>query len=103
VIDSVRWHRQMLVAEIGAAGQARLAGASAQVEGNGLAHEIGAAYAARAGIGLIVPGAIDESRLAPAFLENAAARAMVAGSRAALAAIRAALGLAPGAKDGPAE
>jgi hypothetical protein len=99
VIEGARSIRQMLVAEIGAAGQARIEGASASVAGDGLVHEIAAAYALRAGIARIVPGAIDEERLAPAFLENPAARAMVAGSRAALASIRAALEL--GARSTP--
>jgi hypothetical protein len=83
----------MLLAEIGESGQARLEGAVAQVAGPGLGHEIATAYATRAGLGTIVPGAIDEATSAPSFLESSAARAVVAGSRAALASMRAALGL----------
>jgi hypothetical protein len=81
----------MLVAEIGDAGQERLARGVAAVSGEGLAREIATAYASRAGIGNVVPGAVDEAALAPPFLENAAARAVVAGSRAALVSIRVAL------------
>jgi len=90
-MQGARWVRQMLVAEIGEAGQARLAKGTARVAGEGLAHEIGMAYALRADIGRVVPGPIDEARLAPAFLRAPAARAMVAGSRAALSALRSAL------------
>jgi hypothetical protein len=80
----------MLVPEIGEKGQRRLESAIAEVGGVGLAHEVGEAYARRAGIGNVVPGPIDPS-LAPSFLENEAARAVVAGSRSALAAIRSAV------------
>ena len=86
-----RYTRQMLLAEIGEEGQRRLGEATAAVTGEGLAHEVAAAYAARAGIGHIVPGVVDAARLAPAFLEQGAARAVVAGSRAALSAMRAAV------------
>jgi hypothetical protein len=80
----------MLVAEIGDAGQARLEASTALVAGEGLAHEVAAAYASRAGIGKVERGPVDDG-LAPAFLVEPAARAVVAGSRAALASIRAAL------------
>ena len=83
----------MLLPEIGEEGQRRLGSATAAVAGEGLAHEIAVSYATRAGVGHIVPGAIDEL-LAPSFLAIDATRAMVAGSRAALAALRAALGIA---------
>jgi hypothetical protein len=81
----------MLLAEIGEEGQRRLGEATAAVMGAGLAHEVASAYATRAGIGSVVPGAIDEKRAAPAFLELGAPRAVVAGSRAALSAMRAAI------------
>jgi len=92
VSDSLRYARQVLLVEIGDRGQRLLAAATAPVGGDGLDHEIAEAYARRAGIGTVVAGDID-SALAPSFLENAAARAMVAGSRAALSAVRAALGV----------
>jgi hypothetical protein len=88
----------MLLAEIGEDGQRRLGGAMAAVAGQSLAHEIASSYARRAGIGTIAPGAIDELALAPSFLEYAAPRAVVAGSRSALAALRDALGVGTGAK-----
>jgi hypothetical protein len=86
-----RYARQMLLAEIGEEGQRRLGSAVAAVSGEGLVHEIATSYARRAGVGNIAGGQIDESERAPSFLEHAAPRAMVAGSRAALAALRAAL------------
>jgi len=86
-----RYARQMLLPEIGEEGQRRLAAAVASVEGEGLRHEIATAYARRAGIGRVAPGPIDELGLAPSFLEHAAPRAVVAGSRAALASLRDAL------------
>jgi hypothetical protein len=86
-VIALRFARQMLLAEIGEAGQRRLEGATAPIAGVGLAHEVGEAYARRAGMGRIVAGPIDAA-LAPSFLENEAARAVVSGSRAALAAIR---------------
>jgi hypothetical protein len=92
-----RYARQMLLAEIGEDGQRRLAAAVARVAGQGLAHEIATAYAKRAGVGTVVPGAIDGSRLAPGFLEHAAPRAVVAGSRATLAAMRSTLLVEKGA------
>ena len=90
-MTEARYVRQMLLAEIGVAGQARLASAVAAVAGNGLCHEIASAYATRAGIGTVVPGVIDADQLAPDFLSQSAARAVVAGSRAALASMRQAL------------
>ena len=86
-----RYTRQMLLAEIGEEGQRRLGAATAAVTGSSLAHEVAAAYATRAGIGNVVPGVIDEARSAPVFLEYGAPRAVVAGSRAALSAMRAAI------------
>ena len=86
----MRYARQMLVSEIGERGQHRLEAATAELAGAGLAHDVAEAYARRAGIGVVVPGAIDPA-LAPSFLESEAARAVVAGSRSALAAIRSAV------------
>jgi hypothetical protein len=82
----------MLLVEIGEKGQHLLEAATADLGGVGLAHEVAEAYARRAGIGNVAPGTID-SALAPSFLKNPAARDVVAGSRAALSAVRAALGM----------
>ena len=90
--DSLRYARQMLLVEIGEKGQRLLEAATADLGGVGLDHEVAEAYARRAGISSISPRAIDNA-LAPEFVENPAARAVVAGSRAALAAVRAALGM----------
>ena len=92
-MNTARYARQMIVAEIGDAGQARLKAAAAPLAGVGLAHEIATAYAMRAGIGTIEPGPIDEASLAPPFLELRSTRAVVAGSRAALSVMRKALGV----------
>jgi hypothetical protein len=92
VIDRARHLRQILVAGIGERGQELLAGAEAEVEGTGLSHEVAARYARGAGFARLAPGTIDEAALAPPFVRAPAARAVLAGSRAALAAIRRAIG-----------
>jgi len=86
-----RYARQMLLPEIGEDGQRRLGAAVAQVAGHGLGHEIATAYALRAGMGSVGPGKVDELALAPSFVEHAGPRAVIAGSRAALASLRDAL------------
>ena len=84
-----------MLPEIGESGQARIAGASAHVGGDGLAHEIAARYAEGAGFASVGEGAIDVDALAPpSLVTSPAAREVLAGSRAALAQIRAALGKA---------
>ncbi|AUX24659.1 thiamine biosynthesis protein ThiF [Sorangium cellulosum] len=99
-----RYLRQVLLAEIGPEGQARLGAATARVLGEGaapLAHEVAARYARGAGFGALAEGAIDVDALAPADLVRApAARAVLAGARAALAELRAALGLHGAAAEG---
>ncbi|MFO0762813.1 MAG: hypothetical protein U0359_40625 [Byssovorax sp.] len=87
---SARFLRQILLPEIGAAGQARIERARAAVGGGpSLAHEAAALYAEGAGFAAIDPGAIDVDALAPLSIVNTpAARAVCAGSRAALAEIR---------------
>src|SRR5262249_20476148 len=90
VNDLRRFARQMIVEGVGEEGQRRLAEVTARVAGSGLAHEIATSYASRAGVGTIEPGTIDPA-LGSAFLELEAARAVVAGSRAALAVIRGAI------------
>jgi len=92
VIDRARHLRQILVAEIGEPGQARIAAAEARVTGDGLAHEVAARFAEGAGFARVVPGEVDKAKLAPDFVTLPAARAVLAGSRAALAEIRRALG-----------
>lgn len=93
-----RYARQMLVAEVGDIGQERLARATVALFGDGLAHRIACAYAERAGVGEIISGPLDEAALAPPFVMNPATRAVVAGARAALAAMRAVLLPAGGAR-----
>jgi len=89
---SARFVRQVLLPEIGEAGQRRLEAASAAVGGDGLAHEIAARYAVGAGFSGVVPGSVDVAALAPADLvTDPGARQILAGSRAALAEMRRAL------------
>jgi hypothetical protein len=98
-VNDPRWLRQVLLPEVGADGQARIARAGARVLGDApsrgagaLAHEVAERYARGAGFGELLPGAIDVAALAPEGAASApAAREVLAGARAALAAIRAAL------------
>ncbi|WP_433927684.1 hypothetical protein AB3662_31835 [Sorangium cellulosum] len=100
-MDDPRYLRQVLLAEVGPEGQARLGAATARVLGGGggggappLAHEVAERYARGAGFGAVAAGAIDLDALAPTDLVTSpAARAVLAGARAALAEMRAALGL----------
>lgn len=92
MIDRARHLRQILVAEIGEAGQARIANAEAMVLGTGLAHEVAARFAEGAGFARLLTGEVSEAALAPAFVHLPAARAVLSGSRSALREIRRALG-----------
>lgn len=85
-----RLERQIMLAEIGLAGQARIAASTARVptEDEGLQGLVASRYAARAGFAAVVSGATEE---APAFVEHPSARAVVQGSLAALREIRAAV------------
>ncbi|MEP7122921.1 MAG: hypothetical protein ABJE95_18485 [Byssovorax sp.] len=86
---SARFVRQMLLPEIGIEGQARIGQATAAVGGNSPAHQIATLYAETAGFAAIAAGPIDGDALAPAaIVASPAAREVLAGSRAALAAIR---------------
>lgn len=92
-LDAERFVRQILLPEIGPSGQALIHRSAAAVAGDGLAAEVAIRYARTAGFGAVTDGALDLDALAPravcAFGES---RAVVAGARAALAEIRAALG-----------
>jgi hypothetical protein len=86
---TARFVRQMLLPEIGIDGQARIGQATAAVGGASPAHQIATLYAVGAGFGAIAEGAIDVEALAPlSIVSTPAARDVLAGSRAALAAIR---------------
>ena len=90
--DPARYLRQVLLPEIGASGQLRLCAATARVGGEGLAHEVAARYALAAGFARVEAGPIDEAGLAPIDVcTEDAPRAVLAGSRAALAELRRAL------------
>ncbi|WP_437950387.1 hypothetical protein WME98_05890 [Sorangium sp. So ce296] len=106
-MDDPRYLRQVLLAEIGPEGQARLGAATARVLGGSgdgappLAREVAERYARGAGFGALAEGALDVDALAPADLvASPAARAVLAGARAALAEMRAALGRGAGAGQG---
>ena len=90
---SERFLRQVLLPEIGAEGQRRIERSRAAVGGPGLANEVAALYALGAGFAGVDPGAVDVAALAPEHVCAApAAREVLAGARAALAAMRAAVG-----------
>lgn len=99
---AVRHLRQVLLPEIGPEGQRRIAAAVARVGAPpgappSLAHDVAERYARGAGFGAIEPGAIDVDALAPSGLVHSrAAREVLAGARAALAAMRAAIGQGTG-------
>jgi hypothetical protein len=81
----------MLVPGVGPEGQARIARATARVDGVGLSYEIASRYASGAGFARVEPSG------APALFESSvleldAPRAVLAGSRSALAAIRRTVG-----------
>jgi hypothetical protein len=87
--DAARYLRQILLAEIGEAGQARIEAAAAPVDGDGLAHEVAARYALAAGFAAVTPGPIDVDALGPpAIVALRAPQEVLAGARAALRAIR---------------
>jgi hypothetical protein len=89
----VRFVRQVLLPEVGEAGQRRIEASSAAVAGEGPAHEVASRYALGAGFARVVPGPIDVDALAPAGLvRDARAREILAGARAALAEMRRAIG-----------
>jgi proteasome lid subunit RPN8/RPN11 len=89
---SARFVRQILLPEVGEAGQSRIVASTAAVAGEGLAHEIAGRYALGAGFAQLSPGAIDVDALAPAALVcSPGARQVLAGARAALAEMRRAL------------
>lgn len=95
-MEMERFVRQVLLPEIGEAGQQRLCAAEAAVGGAGLAHEVAARYAEGAGFARVVAGAIDVEALAPAAIVQAdAARELLAGARAALAEMRRAARIEP--------
>ncbi len=86
---TARFVRQMLLPEIGIEGQARIGQGTAKVAGASPAHAVARLYAEGAGFGAITAGPIDVDALAPpAIVSSPAAREVLAGSRAALAAIR---------------
>jgi hypothetical protein len=96
---SARFVRQLLLPEIGEAGQRRIEASTAAVAGPAsshlpdLAHEVASRYATGAGFGGLEPGSIDVDALAPADLvTDPSAREILAGARAALAEMRRALG-----------
>jgi hypothetical protein len=93
--DPARYIRQILVPEIGASGQERIEASVAAVGGRAsLSNEVAELYARGAGFRAIEPGVIDVSGLAPlGEVRSLAAREVLAGSRAALAAIREAVGM----------
>ncbi len=83
-----RYLRQVLVAEIGERGQRAISRATARTAKDGLAGEVAARYAERAGFSELARDT--EPPTAPTFVVEPAARAVVEGALSALAAIVAA-------------
>lgn len=93
--EAARYLRQVLLPEIGPEGQARIKRSIARsAKGPTLAHEVAELYARGAGFSDVAPGPIDDAALAPLeIIQNPAARSVCAGARAALAAMREAIGM----------
>ena len=90
--NPARFVRQVMLSEIGVAGQAAIEASDAAVGGPGLAHEVASLYAQAAGFASVSEGPIDVAMLAPqTIVTQEAPREVLAGARAALAAMRAAL------------
>lgn len=87
MIEFARYVRQVLVADVGEAGQRRIQACEARVGGPTLAHEVATLYARGAGVRAVVPGELDVASLAPASCATLEAREVLAGSRAALRAL----------------
>jgi len=88
-LQAARYARQILLAEIGRAGQARICEATAPVAGQAFVHQVAQRYADRVGFSTSCPGHIPVEQSAPSeLLQEPAARAVLAASRAVLAAMR---------------
>jgi hypothetical protein len=91
-MDAERYLRQIVLVEIGEAGQRALEASTAPVLGTSAAHEVARLYAERAGFGRLDegPADLDAASTGDVSLATPAARDVLAGSRAALRAILAA-------------
>ena len=84
------YQKQILLPEIGAAGQRKIMGQRAPLPRGGWAGEVAEIYAKRAGFAAVEPGAT-AMPAPPEWLSSGASRSLMAGSLAALHALRAAL------------
>lgn len=87
-VDRVRFSRQLVLVEIGERGQAAIAATTARVPTAGFAGEVARAYAVRAGFTDVAEGPPCD---VPAWVTTPAARELVSGAMAAVAAVRAAV------------
>jgi proteasome lid subunit RPN8/RPN11 len=88
--ERARYARQLMLPPFADGGQARILSSTAAVAGDSLAHAVACRYARRAGFSGTSAGEVDIDTNAPARIVTVdAARQVLAGSRAALAAIRA--------------
>lgn len=93
-MDAERFVRQILVVEIGEAGQRALGAACADVGGEGVACEVAERYARRAGFGSIGPAPVALDAGVPAdWVADESARSALAGARSAVRAIASTVGL----------
>lgn len=84
-IEFARYGRQILLREVGRAGQLEVLGAVAHVGGDTLANRVAETFARRAGFAEVSSGEVGVEQLAPRHLVVVpAARAVLAGARAAL-------------------
>lgn len=89
-----RFTRQIRLAEVGEAGQARLASARVRLATSGEARAIEERYLRAAGVGLAEPPAAEPAFAAPSLgIRHPAAQVVADGAFAALVAMRAALGV----------
>jgi hypothetical protein len=84
-----RFTRQVRLAEVGEAGQARLAGATIELRTRGEAAEIERRYLEAAGVGRVVERSEDGEPALPFEVRDDAAREVARGAHAALASLRA--------------
>lgn len=95
-----RYARQIMLPELGLTGQERIAGGCAALAAPdadvSLVYQVAERYARRAGFDRLAEGHIDIDTLAPKeIVHHQAPRAVLAGARAALAAMREVAGVAP--------
>jgi hypothetical protein len=83
-----RYTRQVRLAEVGEAGQARLAAAAIELKTRGDAAEIERRYLEAAGAGRVVPRSAEDAHALPFEVRDPAAHDVARGAHAALESLR---------------